>query len=101
MSDKKIKYQVNRSMQDGAKSYARGDTREMTEAEAETLLRTGALSLPGEDPATPEPAVKHTFGAAPQHSPEGFTVANPDNAITMPERAPAPAKAAKPVKKAD
>jgi len=62
MADKK-KFTVNRSMQDGATSYDRGDTREMTEVDAAPLLASGALSLPGEEPAVREPAVRHTFGA--------------------------------------
>lgn len=63
MSDKH-KFTVNRAMQDGAKSYERGDTREMTEIEAAPLLAAGALSKEGEKPAERKPAVQHTFGAA-------------------------------------
>lgn len=61
----KQKYVVNRAMQDGANEYSRGDTREMTEIDAAPLLAIGALSKPGEEPAEREPAVQHTFGAAP------------------------------------
>jgi hypothetical protein len=86
MSDKKIKYEVRRSMQNGAESFERGDTREMTEAEAAPLLRSGALCMPGEDPAEREPAVQHTFGTAPQESPKDFTVAHPDSSPKPPAR---------------
>ncbi|WP_066723559.1 hypothetical protein [Sphingomonas pituitosa] len=86
MSDKKIKYEVRRSMQCGAESFERGDTRELTEAEALPLLKSGALCLPGEDPAQRDPAVMHTFGSAPQESPTDFTVAHPDNAVQLPKR---------------
>ncbi|SFK44434.1 hypothetical protein SAMN03159338_4269 [Sphingomonas sp. NFR04] len=86
MSDKKIKYEVRRSMQCGAESFERGDTRELTEAEALPLLKSGALCLPGEEPAERELAVQHTFGAAPQESPADYTVASPDNAVQLPKR---------------
>ncbi len=90
MADKH-KYTVNRAMQDGAKSYERGDTREMTEIDAQPLLDSGALSLPGKEPVVRESGVKHTFGAEPS-SVDGYTVAHPDKAITIPTKAAPAAK---------
>ncbi len=86
MSDKKITYEVRRSMQCGAESFERGDTRELTEAEAAPLLQTGALCLPGEEPAERKPAVEHAFGDAPQQSPADYTIADPNNAVQLPKR---------------
>lgn len=77
MSDK-IKYLVHRSMQSGSESFERGDTRELTEIEAAPLLESGAISLPGEKPATRTAGVQHTFGAAEGGSP-----------LKLPEKAPA------------
>ncbi len=62
MADKQD-YTVNRAMQDGAVSYARGDTRQLNEVDAATLLASGAISEKGARPAEREPAVRHTFGA--------------------------------------
>ena len=93
----KQKYQVNRSML-GDKEYGRGDTREMTEAEAEAagLLASGALSKPGEEPAQREPAVQHTFGAAPAEDDATYTSAVTGRAagLVVGDRASAPKKAA-------
>lgn len=87
----KIKYTVNRSMQDGATSYNRGDTRELTAHDAAFLLASGALSLPGEEPAVREPGVQHTFGSRPS-SVNGYTSPSPETAIEVPTKASAPAK---------
>jgi len=65
MADKT--YDVHRSMM-GDKEYVRGDTRTMSEADAATLVESGALSLEGEDPVAREPAVIHAFGSAKSES---------------------------------
>jgi len=88
MADK-IKYTVNRSMQDGAQSYERGDTREMTEVDAAPLLATGALSKPGAKDTEREPPVRHTFGTAPTED-AGYTSATGET--VRPDRKAKPAK---------
>ncbi len=91
MSDKKT-YDVHRSMHGDGRDYGRGDTREMTEADAVGLVATGALSLKGQKPVEPTPAVEHTFGTAPSELNEnGFTVAAGEGV-----KLPTSAKAAKP-----
>ena len=90
MADK-IKYNVNRSMQDGATSYNRGDTRELTAHDAAPLVASGALSLPGDTPKVREPGVQHTFGSRPS-SVEGYTSASPETAIEIPTKPSTPAK---------
>lgn len=77
----KQKYTVNRTMQDGPHEYCRGDTRALTEIDAAPLLASGAISKPGEEPATREPAVTHTFGSAPTEN-AGYTDAG-DGSISM------------------
>lgn len=69
MSEKKS-YTVLRAMQ-GDREYARGDTRELTEADAAALVASGALVEKGKEPAEREPAVVHTFGNAPSAVNEG------------------------------
>lgn len=55
-------YIVHRTMM-GDKEYQRGETRELTAAEAAPLIVSGALSKEGEEPQARDPAVQHTFGA--------------------------------------
>lgn len=70
-------YTVHRSMHGDGRDYERGDTRELTEAEAATLVATGALALEGEQPIVPPVSgVVHTFGTKPSES----------KPITMPPR---------------
>lgn len=67
-------YTVNRAMQSGATSFDRGDIRKLTEAEAAPLVASGALSLKGAKAEEREPAVRHTFGEAPNED-QGYTSA--------------------------
>jgi hypothetical protein len=76
MADKKT-YTVNRAML-GDKDYARGDTRELTAAEAAPLLETGAISEKGKEPEEREPAVRHTFGTL-KNEDEGYVPATTDS----------------------
>lgn len=80
MADK-IKYTVNRSMQDGSNTYERGDTRELTEIDAATLLASGALSLPGKPAADRDPAVVHTFGTSPAEDAVRYTTPTGDGVV--------------------
>ena len=92
MADKKT-YTVHRAMHGDGKDYARGDTREMTEADAATLLASGALSEKGKDPAERVPAVRHTFGSERSAVNEGgYTDASGDGStgIRTPQRKAAP-----------
>jgi hypothetical protein len=57
-------YAVHRSMHGDGRDYEPGDTRELEEVDAADLVASGALSLEGEEPIVPEPAVRHTFGTA-------------------------------------
>ncbi|HEU0045085.1 hypothetical protein [Sphingomonas sp.] len=61
MSAKKS-YTVHRAMHGDGRDWARGDTREMAEADAAPLVATGAVALKGEVPVKHGPAVRHTFG---------------------------------------
>lgn len=92
MADKKT-YTVHRAMHGNGKDYARGDTRELTEADAAPLVASGALSEEGTDPLVREPGVRHAFGqnrSAVNDS--GYTDASDNGAkpITMPQRKTAP-----------
>lgn len=50
-------YIVKRAMSAGTESFARGDERQMTEADAKHLVDTGALKLkPAAKPAPAKPA---------------------------------------------
>lgn len=62
MAEKKS-YTVHRAMHGEGRDYARGDTRDLTPADAAPLLAIGALAERGKGPAEREPAVRHTFGA--------------------------------------
>jgi len=55
-------YTVHRAMHGNGRDYERGDTREMTEADAAEMVATGALSLEGEEPIGREPGIVHTYG---------------------------------------
>ena len=68
MADTKT-YTVYRSMSGNGKDYARGDEREMTEADAAPLVATGALALKGEVPMERGDPVRHMFGTAKGSSP--------------------------------
>ncbi|KQM88650.1 hypothetical protein ASE67_02605 [Sphingomonas sp. Leaf23] len=70
MADKKT-YTVHRAMHGDGRDYARGDTREMTEADAASLVTTGALSLEGDEPKAAAPAIEHTFGQKPSSVNDG------------------------------
>lgn len=95
MAEKKS-YTVHRSMHGDGKDYARGDTRELTEVEAAPLVKTGALSLEGEDPATREPAVRHTFGQEPSQVNEGgYTTATGEGVKLEPAAASKPTRRTK------
>jgi hypothetical protein len=83
-------YTVNRAMHGDGKDYARGDTRELTEADAATLLATGALSPKGKPAAEREPGVRHTFGQEPSETNEGYTTATGDG-VVAPRTATKPA----------
>ncbi|NJR80448.1 hypothetical protein [Sphingomonas corticis] len=63
MAEKKT-YVVYRAMHGEGRDYARGDEREMTEADAATLVKSGALALKGEVPMERAEPVRHTFGTA-------------------------------------
>lgn len=94
MADKHT-YTVNRAMHGDGKDYARGDTRELTETDAATLIATGALSLKGKVPVEREPAVRHTFGQEPSAVNEGgYTTATGEGISVTPAK-PAANKAAK------
>lgn len=62
MAEKKS-YTVHRAMHGEGRDYARGDTRDLTPADAAPLLAIGALAEKGKEPTEREPAVRHTFGA--------------------------------------
>lgn len=86
-------YLVHRTMQDGAKEYLPGDTRDMTEGDAAELVALGALSIEGEYPADRAPAVRHTFGAEPSAVNDGgYTIADEGRAVTLASAAPASTK---------
>jgi hypothetical protein len=75
MSEKKT-YIVNRAMHGDGKDYARGDTRQLTEADAALLVQSGALTEKGGKTAEREPTVRHTFGNEPSKvNDEGYTSA--------------------------
>lgn len=91
MADKHT-YTVHRAMHGDGKDYARGDERELTEAEAAPLVATGALAKKGQKPVQRPPvAVEHTFGAAS----DGGSVTITDKRETAPAAAKPAAKAAK------
>lgn len=88
MADKKT-YTVHRAMHGNGKDYARGDTRELTEADAAPLVASGALSEQGADPLVREPAVQHAFGQNRSAVNEGgYTDASTNGAkpVQMPQR---------------
>jgi hypothetical protein len=87
MSEKK-KYEVHRSMQDGATEYNRGDTREMTAGDAAPLIASGALSEPGKKPHVRDGGVTHAFGKAEGSSAE---IVNPprDPSVKVDDQRPA------------
>ncbi|MBB4618966.1 hypothetical protein [Sphingomonas abaci] len=90
------RYTVHRSMHGDGKDYEAGDTRLMAEADAAELVKLGALSLEGEEPAAREPAMRHTFGTEPSKlNTEGYTVATGDG-VSLNRDTPA----AKPVRRA-
>ena len=108
MADTKT-YIVNRSMHGEGRYYARGDTRKLTEADAASLLASGALSEQGKEPVTREPAVRHTFGTEPSRVTErGYTTPTGDGVIAgvpaveqtvaLPDVSPAPAASPAPSK---
>ena len=83
MADKK-KYTVHRSMHGEGRDYERGDTRELTEADAAEMVRSGALSLEGEKPRVRGDAVDHTFGSRPSEvNDAGYTSASGEG-VQMP-----------------
>lgn len=94
MAEKKT-YTVHRAMHGDGKDYARGDTREMTEAEAAPLVASGALALEGDDAAVREPGVQHTFGRAPSKVNDGGYVAATGEGILPPRATPAAKPAVK------
>lgn len=95
MADRQ-KYTVHRAMQGDDKAYERGDTRELSAADAAPLLASGAISLPGKEPVRRGAGVEHTFGAR-KNEDSGFTSALTGR--TAPsvqiERVAAPGKARK------
>ncbi len=96
MSIEKKKFTVHRAMHGDGRDYARGDVREMTEADAATLVKSGALSPEGDDPLTREPGMRHTFGAEPSKvNEDGYTSATGEG-ISLP-RATAARPRPKPV----
>lgn len=81
MAEKKT-YTVHRSMHGEGRDYVRGDKRDLTEADAAALVKTGALSLEGEEPAVADPAVRHTFGSEPSAvNRAGYTTPTGDGVI--------------------
>lgn len=78
----KHEYTVHRSMQSGAESFARGDTRQLTEAEAAPLVETGALSRKGQKPVERTSGVQHTFGTA-KSSEDEFKPSTAEPSITV------------------
>ena len=81
MADK-ITYTVNRAMHGDGRDYERGDTRQMTAADAAELVALGALSKQGDEPAVRAPAVRHTFGTEPSRIAErGYTTPTGDGVI--------------------
>jgi hypothetical protein len=89
MADKKT-YTVHRAMHGDGKDYERGDTREMTEADAAPLVELGALSIKGSDPADRPAAVRHTFGQEPSAVNDGgYTVATGDGVVAPRTATPA------------
>ncbi len=89
MADKKT-YTVHRSMHGEGRDYERGDTRELTEADAAVLVASGALSPKGEDPIVPEHGIEHTFGAKPSAVNDGGYTSPGGEPIKTPTRKPAP-----------
>lgn len=94
-------YTVHRSMHGDGRDYEPGDTRELTEADAASLVEMGALALEGEEPLTREPAVRHTFGTDPGTAPADYTTATGEGVIvgqpaaTQTDAAPAKVSAKK------
>lgn len=94
MTDTKT-FTVHRAMHGDGRDYARGDTRKMTELDAAPLVKSGALSPEGEDPAIREPAVQHTFGQRPSEVNERGYVAATGEGIQPPKPAPVKVKPAR------
>jgi len=80
MADKHT-YTVNRAMHGDGRDYDRGDTRQLSEADAAPLIATGALSLKGEGPIEREPAVRHTFGTDAGAAPDHYTTATVEGVV--------------------
>ncbi len=85
------KFTVHRAMHADGRDYERGDTRTMTEADAAPLVKSGALSPEGEEPAQRAAAVEHTFGQRPSEVNDGGYTSATGEGITLP-RTPAARK---------
>jgi len=88
-------YTVNRAMHGDGRDYDRGDTRHLTEADAASLVATGALSLKGEAPVERAPAVRHTFGREPSRVNDGGYTTAAGDGIVAPRTPTQPARKGK------